>query len=180
MNRPIVIAVISYIFGILFRLYTNCIAFIFMHIILFVFLFLIININNKYFRFIKIHLKIRTIIIILIFLNLGYLYTNVIEEKYEYSYDTLSEIEGYATIVEEPEKKEYNQKVKAKLLKEEIYVYIYVDKNIEINYGDLIYLKGEYLPPDVARNERWKKSSRVRFQIQERNMTRWRAKRKIS
>ena len=124
MNRPIVIAVISYIFGILFRLYTNCIAFIFMHIILFVFLFLIININNKYFRFIKIHLKIRTIIIILIFLNLGYLYTNVMEEKYEYKYATLAEIEGYATILEEPEKKEYNQKVKAKLLKEEIYVYI--------------------------------------------------------
>lgn len=154
MNRPIVIAVISYIFGILFRLYTNCIAFIFMHIILFVFLFLIININNKYFRFIKIHLKIRTIIIILIFLNLGYLYTNVMEEKYEYKYATLAEIEGYATILEEPEKKEYNQKVKAELLKEKIYVYIYIDKNIDINYGDLIYLKGEYLSPDVARNEK--------------------------
>lgn len=153
MNRPIVIAIISYIFGILFRLYTNYIAFIFMHIFFIIFIFFILNIKNKYFRFIKIRLNVKVILIIFIFLNFGYLYTNLLEEQYKDKYSHLSKINDYAIIVQEPEKKENNMKIKVKLLNEKICVYIYVDKKMNIEYGDLIYLKGQYLLPDIARNE---------------------------
>ena len=151
MNRPIVIAIISYMFGILLRLYTNCIVFIFLQVSLIIFFIISLKINNKYFRFIKMKMKIVILIIIFVCLNLGYLYTNVIEDKYESFYNNLKSIESYGIIVDEPKEKGFNKMAKVKLLKENVNVYIYTNKNVK--YGDLIYFSGKYEIPEIARNE---------------------------
>lgn len=151
MNRPIVIAIISYMFGILLRLYTNCIVFIFLQVSLIIFFIISLKINNKYFRFIKMKMKIVILIIIFVCLNFGYLYTNVIEDKYESFYNNLKSIESYGIIVDEPKEKGFNKMAKVKLLKENVNVYIYTNKNVK--YGDLIYFSGKYEIPEIARNE---------------------------
>ncbi len=151
MNRPIVIAIISYMFGILLRLYTNCIVFIFLQVSLIIFFIISLKINNKYFRFIKMKMKIVILIIIFVCLNFGYLYTNVIEDKYESFYNNLKSIESYGIIVDEPKEKVFNKMAKVKLLKENVNVYIYTNKNVK--YGDLIYFSGKYEIPEIARNE---------------------------
>ena len=151
MNRPIVIAIISYMFGILFRLYTNCIVFIFLQVFLIIGIILTLKINNKYFRFIKMKIKTTMLIIIFVCLNFGYLYTDLLEDKYENLYDNLNTIEAYGIIIEEPKEKGYSKMAKVKILKENVNVYIYTNKNVK--YGDLIYLSGEYEIPDISRNE---------------------------
>ena len=151
MNRPIVIAIISYMFGILLRLYTNCIVLIFLKIVLIIIFILSLKINNKYFRFIKMRMKIVVLIIVFVFLNFGYFYTNIIEDKYESFYNNLKSIESYGIIVEEPKEKEYSKMAKVKILEENVSVYIYTNKNVK--YGDLIYFSGKYEIPEIARNE---------------------------
>lgn len=160
MKRPIIIILISYIIGILGGLYTNSIAFFCFTIILAMCLWGIRKINNKYFRFLRRFLKRYTELLILISMTFGFLYTNILEQKYDTIYEAKGEIEEHCIVIAEKEPKEYKDLYKVKIVNSKnsarngTKLYIRVNKKVNIEVGDMLLINGTYLEPDVARNER--------------------------
>lgn len=160
MKRPIIIILISYIIGILGGLYTNSIAFFCFTIILAMCLWDIRKINNKYFRFLRRFLKRYTELLILISMTFGFLYTNILEQKYDTIYEAKGEIEEHCIVIAEKEPKEYKDLYKVKIVNSKnsarngTKLYIRVNKKANIEVGDMLLINGTYLEPDVARNER--------------------------
>ena len=160
MKRPIIIILISYIIGILGGLYTNSIAFFCFTIILAMCLWGIRKINNKYFRFLRRFLKRYTELLILISMTFGFLYTNILEKKYDTIYEAKGEIEEHCIVIAEKEPKEYKDLYKVKIVNSKnsarngTKLYIRVNKKANIEVGDMLLINGTYLEPDVARNER--------------------------
>lgn len=160
MKRPIIIILISYIVGILGGLYTNSIAFFCFTIILAMCLWGIRKINNKYFRFLRRFLKRYTELLILISMTFGFLYTNILEQKYDTIYEAKGEIEEHCIVIAEKEPKEYKDLYKVKIVNSKnsarngTKLYIRVNKKANIEVGDMLLINGTYLEPDVARNER--------------------------
>lgn len=160
MKRPIIIILISYIIGILGGLYTNSIAFFCFTIILAMCLWGIRKINNKYFRFLRRFLKRYTELLILISMTFGFLYTNILEQKYDTIYEAKGEIEEHCIVIAEKEPKEYKDLYKVKIVNSKnsarngTKLYIRVNKKANIEVGDMLLINGTYLEPDVARNER--------------------------
>ena len=160
MKRPIIIILISYIIGILGGLYTNSIAFFCFTIILAMCLWDIRKINNKYFRFLRRFLKRYTELLILISMTFGFLYTNILEQKYDTIYEAKGEIEEHCIVIAEKEPKEYKDLYKVKIVNSKnsarngTKLYIRVNKKANIEGGDMLLINGTYLEPDVARNER--------------------------
>ena len=160
MKRPIIIILISYIIGILGGLYTNSIAFFCFTIILAMCLWGIRKINNKYFRFLRRFLKRYTELLILISMTFGFLYTNILEQKYDTIYEAEGEIEEHCIVIAEKEPKEYKDLYKVKIVNSKnsarngTKLYIRVNKKTNIEVGDMLLINGTYLEPDVARNER--------------------------
>lgn len=160
MKRPIIIILISYIIGILGGLYTNSIAFFCFTIILAMCLWGIRKINNKYFRFLRRFLKRYTELLILISMTFGFLYTNILEQKYDTIYEAKGEIEEHCIVIAEKEPKEYKDLYKVEIVNSKnsarngTKLYIRVNKKANIEVGDMLLINGTYLEPDVARNER--------------------------
>ena len=160
MKRPIIIILISYIIGILGGLYTNSIAFFCFTIILAMCLWGIRKINNKYFRFLRRFLKRYTELLILISMTFGFLYTNILEQKYDTIYEAKGEIEEHCIVIAEKEPKEYKDLYKVKIVNSKnsarngTKLYIRVNKQANIEVGDMLVIDGTYDEPDVARNER--------------------------
>ena len=160
MRRPIIIILSSCSIGILGGLYTNSIAFFCFTIILAMCLWGIRKINNKYFRFLRRFLKRYTELLILISMTFGFLYTNILEQKYDTIYEAKGEIEEHCIVIAEKEPKEYKDLYKVKIVNSKnsarngTKLYIRVNKKANIEVGDMLLINGTYLEPDVARNER--------------------------
>lgn len=160
MKRPIIIILISYIVGILGGLYVNSIAFFCFIMIIEIGFVCIRKINNKYFRFLRRFLKGYTELLILISMTFGFLYTNILEQKYDTIYEAEGEIEEHCIVIAEKEPKEYKDLYKVKIVNSKnsarngTKLYIRVNKKTNIEVGDMLLINGTYLEPDVARNER--------------------------
>lgn len=160
MKRPIIIILISYIIGILGGLYINSIAFFCFILIIAMYLWVIRKINNKYFRFLRRFLKRYTELLILISMTFGFLYTNILEQKYDNIYEAEEEIEEHCIVIAEKEPKEYKDLYKVKVINSKnsarngTKLYIRVNKQANIEVGDMLVIDGTYVEPDVARNER--------------------------
>lgn len=89
---------------------------------------------------------------------LGNIHTNYQTKKYEQTYCLPTNIEEYAIIISEPKETEYKKvydiKVVGNLDNKNKKFILKINKNEKINlkYGDLVKLKGEYEKPSVARN----------------------------
>ena len=157
MKRPIVIILISYIIGILGGLYLKSMAFIFFIAIIII---LIKKINNKYIRFLRRFFQKYTEILILVSVILGYIHTIILENKYDTLYMDNQEISEDCIIIGEKEEKQYNDLYKVKIVNSKYekrngtYMYIRVNKKNNIKYGNLIHITGNYVEPDVDRNEK--------------------------
>ena len=132
MKRPIIIILISYIVGILGGLYVNSIAFFCFIMIIEIGFVCIRKINNKYCRFIRKLLTKYVELLVFISLIFGYVYTNILEYKYDTMYFSEEEIQEYCIVIGGKEEKEYKNLYKVKML----------------------FVKGSYIEPDVDRNER--------------------------
>ncbi len=168
MKRPILIAVIGYIIGIIVGLYFNkSIVLIYIPIIALYFIYKFYNKAKKekfkllsikrYFRYIKIYLNSKVILIVII----SSLVSNTIvifqNKNYERIYNNLSVEENLnltgIIIGEKQEKRYYNKYiVKAKYNNKNFKLYIYTKKDIELNYGDKIAFSGTYTRPEKQRN----------------------------
>lgn len=168
MKRPILIAVIGYIIGIIVGLYYNkSIVLIYILIIAVYFINKFCNKTKKqkfkllsikrYFRYIKIYLNSKVILIIII----SSLISNTIvifqNKNYERIYNNLSVVEKLnltGIIISEKQEKNYYNKymVEAKYDNQNLKFYISTKKYIELKYGDKITFSGTYTKPEVQRN----------------------------
>lgn len=154
-KRPVSIACIGYIIGIIYGLYFKniSIALIFLGVIL-----LLITINRKIKRYIKVLFPKKAIIILILFVTLGACYIVILNNKYNKIYQIQGEIQ-ITGIVEKIEEKDYSNKyiVKIKTInskrKSNIKFILYTNNNQELlQFGDYIKVKGEYSKPDSLRN----------------------------
>lgn len=160
MKRPIIIILISYIVGILGGLYVNSIAFFCFIMIIEIGFVCIRKINNKYCRFIRKLLTKYVELLVFISLIFGYVYTNILEYKYDTMYFSEEEIQEYCIVIGGKEEKEYKNLYKVKIVNSKnkkrngTRLYLRVDKKTDIELGDMLFVKGSYIEPDVDRNER--------------------------
>lgn len=171
-NRPIVVATLGYIIGIIWGLYlkTNI---VFFYALIGIFLMLrkiipktkerkfkFISIQ-KIFRYIKLILDFKSLVIIILFSSISNFIVTSLNNKYEVVYNLPENIEAIAKVVDNGTFKEYKYTYKVKVGKingnsncHEIYFYLDVNSkmNVKLKYGDKIYLTGEYKKPSVATN----------------------------
>lgn len=162
-ERPILIAVIGYMIGILWGLYFNfsvALFYIFIAAIYFILkTFLSKNKWNilsprRYFRYIKIFFNRKSIYLIIIISIISNLIVNFQNEKYENVYKDGEELTLVAIVDSNKEEKEYKDTYKIKTENKDTNLILSVNKNkdIELEYGDKILIKGEFVEPSEARN----------------------------
>ena len=172
-NRPIVVATLGYIIGIIWGLYFK------MNIVLIYALILIITIVankikynkpkgkfkfisiQKILRYIKLILDLKSIIIIIIFSTISNFILIQLNSKYENLYSNIEAVTVTGKIVNNGTYKEYKTTYKLKVEKvngknqfKGTNLYIDVNKNVKQNlkYGDYISLQGIYQNPSIASN----------------------------
>ena len=162
-ERPILIAVIGYMIGILWGLYFNfsvALFYIFIAAIYFILkTFLLKNKWNilsprRYFRYIKIFFNRKSIYLIIIISIVSNLIVNFQNEKYENVYNDGEELTLIAIVDSNKEEKEYKDtyKIKTEYKDTNLILSVNKNKNIELEYGDKILIKGEFVEPSESRN----------------------------
>lgn len=162
-ERPILIAVIGYIIGILWGLYFN-----FSVVLLYIFIaaiyFILKNFWSKskwnilsprrYFRYIKIFFNRKSIYLIVIISIISNLIVDFQNEKYENVYKDGEELTLVAIVDSNKEEKEYKDtyKIKTEYKDTNLILSVNRNKNIELEYGDKVLIKGEFVEPSEARN----------------------------
>ena len=168
MKRPIVVVIIGYIIGIIVGLY--------LHISIIPFCILIIATNiiykkiptnknkklrlfsiKRYFRYVKIFINSKVIMLIIISSIISNILILEQNQKYENVYNELSnkkDVTLIGVIISNKEEKQYynKYKIETKFKNKNYRFYIMTDKKINIEYGDKIKLKGEYIKPEKQRN----------------------------
>ncbi|MCI8618229.1 MAG: DNA internalization-related competence protein ComEC/Rec2 [Clostridia bacterium] len=167
MKRPILIATIGYIIGIIVGLYFNKSIVLFYIPIIAIYLLRSKKIKDvkklklfsikRYIRYLKIYLNSKVIILLI----LSSIISNSIvisrNKEYEKIYNNLSKEENIdlkAIITSNVEEKEYynKYKIETKYNNKKISLYIMVNKNIKLKYGQEIKISGTYIRPEVQRN----------------------------
>ena len=164
MNRPIFIIVIGYIIGIIWGLYfkTSIVSFY----ILLLAIYIIINLPYKkkkfklfsikrYFRYIKLILKFNIILTIIISSVISNMIIKYQNNKYENLYKDVQNLESTAVVVSNKQEKDYYDRYKIKICEgkyKNTNLYLAVDKEKQLEYGDKILISGEFQEPQSARN----------------------------
>ena len=176
-NRPIVVATLGYIIGIIWGLYFK-INIVFFYALISIFLVLLKFLKSliknkkvkrkfkfitiqKIFRYIKLILDFKSLIVIIVFSIISNFIVIYFNNKYENLYSSLELVNIIGKIVDNGTDKEYKTtyKIKVEKLNEDTkfkgtYLYLDISKNlgINLNYGDYINLNGEYKIPNKATN----------------------------
>lgn len=151
MKRPLCIASVFYIIGILIGLYIN------INIALLIFLSLSII------AIVYILTKIKVTAVYFIILIIGFIQITVINNNYEKGYNLVKEPmqKVKAEIISEPEEKEYKTVYKISILEVENsqelintkwILNVKKSKNMQYKYGDVIYVIAKFNRPENARN----------------------------
>ena len=162
MKRPILIVTIGYIIGIIWGLYTNfSIALLYIPIVIVSILFKKVYKSKRsfkllsikrYSRYLKLILKKQTIFLIIISSIISNSIVIFQNKKYENLYKSVKEIKAIAIVCGNKEEKEYKDVYEIKL-KNNTKLYLQFRKGkYNLNYGDKIYITGEYIAPSVQRN----------------------------
>lgn len=181
MKRPILIATIGYIIGIIVGLYFNKSIVLFYIPIIAMYLYnrkyyetlscstqsknkkikrvkkLKLFSTKRYIRYIKIYLNSKVIILLIFSSIISNSITIIQNKKYEKIYNMLSKeeiVDIEATITSNADEKEYynKYKIETKYNKHKISLYIMTNKNIKLEYGQQIKLSGTYIKPEIQRN----------------------------
>ena len=168
MKRPILVAIIGYIIGIIVGLYLQISVVPFYIAIIAIYEFykkffihqkLKQKLNlfsiKRYFRYIKIFINSKIIIVLIIVSTISNTVVLIQNKKYEKIYEELSQkkkITLTGIIISNKEEKQYYNKYKIKIQNQNLRFYIIVDKNIKLEYGDKIKIVGEYKRPEKQRN----------------------------
>ena len=177
-NRPIVVATLGYIIGIIWGLYlkVNIVSFYALTSIFLVLHKYFKDIKNKkvkrkfkfisirkIFRYIKLILDFKSLILIIIFSSISNFIVINLNSKYEKVYASLDSVNITCKIVDNGTNKEYKTTYKIKLEKlngdnryKGIYLYLDVASKLglRLKYGDYINVLGSYKEPSKASNYR--------------------------
>lgn len=151
LKRPILIATIGYIIGIIWELYfkISIVPFFIINLIIYVIF------NKKIIKYKQI------IILILIFFISSNTQIKQLNKKYDTLYNNLEEVKIVGTIVSGPQEKEYKTVYKIKvetINRDKKYKNTYLFLNVknsskqEIKYGDKITFNGTFTKPQTKRN----------------------------
>lgn len=168
MKRPILIILLGYILGIIVGLYFN-ISIVPVYFIVINILFIYKKLKKKekrslkllsikrYFRYLKIYLNSNTIIAIIIISIISNTITIYLNQKYNNIQEKLEkhkDVSYKGIIISNKEEKDYNNKymIKTQDNKRNIKFYITTSKEMELEYGDIIYFSGTYIKPEEQRN----------------------------
>ena len=160
MNRPIFIVVIGYIIGIIWGLYFKISIVPFYILLMAIYIIIRLSYSKKkfkifsikrYFRYIKLIFKINIILTIIISSFISNIIIKFQENNYGSLFEDEQELELTAVVVSNKQEKDYYNRYKIKTSTNEN-LYIYIDKNQELEYGDKIQIKGEFQEPQTARN----------------------------
>lgn len=153
MKRPILIAALGYIIGIVCGLSFKVVL-IFCSII--AICMLIVEKNKNILRIIKLVINKKVTILLLIFIIAGFIHIKFLEYDYEKIYISLENVNIVGTIVSSKKEKQYineykieTEKINNIKLKKK---FILLTKNKEIEYGNKIKLEGTYIKPSKSRN----------------------------
>ena len=172
MKRPILVAIIGYIIGIIMGLYCKS-SIVFLYILI----FLIIAITKKikkqfkhnkkfkffsisrYLRYLKLIFNKKIIIIIFLFSVISNFIIILKNQKFETLYNNIQDVKAIGIIVSSKEEKDYKDVYKMKVISvnnlskfRDTYLYIKVNKKINLDYGDKINIQGEFEKPSTQRN----------------------------
>ena len=158
MQRPILIATLGLLTGIIGGLYfQNIVPFIFLVLIFFIYYIKKLKKKNSFFKIVDLLIKKKVFLFFFIAFLIGNLYFLYYHHRYEAVYQHFSEQVITATIVSQPKETEYQKtyKIKLKGYYPPIYFLLRVSKNkkINLNYGDQVKIEGEYEIPEESRNE---------------------------
>ncbi len=93
--------------------------------------------------------------IFIICIVLASLYTTIKNKEYENKNNQMKEKTEYiGIIISNPIPKEYYTQYTLKIKKTNIKVYLQITGKQNLEYGDKISIKGEYIEPDTARNDK--------------------------
>lgn len=173
MKRPILIALLGYIIGIIWGLYLK-ISIVFLHIITVIIIYLLLQIINKTYNKMSIRLKnsariIKTILVskdtkkVLIIIFIATLISSTIIKYYNKQYETKYKNTGKAiytaTVLEEKKEKKYYlqykiqiEKVNNKNVKQYKLLLRIKNKKQKLGIGSKIQFEGEYSKPQEQRN----------------------------
>lgn len=170
-QRPILIAVIGYIIGILVGLYLQksivpfyvLIAVILYLYKIFTRKFFTRKINEfklisikRYFRYIKLNFNSKVVLIIIISSIISNAIVIFQNNNYREIYSKLEENETLkieATVVSSKESKKYYDRYTIETLYKKQKIKLYLNtKNINLEYGDKVQITGKYIKPEVQRN----------------------------
>ena len=153
MKRPILIAALGYIIGIVWGLSFKVVL-IFCSII--AICMLIVEKNKNILRIIKLVINKKVTILLLIFIIAGFIHIKFLKYDYEKIYISLENVNIVGTIVSSKKEKQYineykieTEKINNIKLKKK---FILLTKNKEIEYGNKIKLEGTYIKPSKSRN----------------------------
>lgn len=152
MKRPILIATLGLIIGIMGGLY-----FLDMVLLSLFFSTLLIISNKKVKRIIKIFATRRVIILFVICVSMGSIYIRCLEKEFESIYTSLSNVNIVGTIISDKQEKQYNniyviqvEKINGKVVNNKKFLLSSKYSNLE--YGDKVKINGEYIKPSEKRN----------------------------
>lgn len=164
-QRPILVAVIGYIIGILWGLYFRfsiVLSYILMLATYYVYKNFKIHKKHKfkllsckrYSRYIKLIIDSKVIFILIIFSIISNSIILFQNNQYENSYQDEEKIQIIGIIVSQKIEKQYYNLYQVKVLdSKKLNLYIQVNKNVkELEYGDKVKLQGEYRKPSEKRN----------------------------
>ena len=167
MKRPIFVATIGYIIGIIVGLYfKNSIVLLYLPLVAIYFILNKIIKHKKkfklfsfkrYYRYIKIFLSKNVIILIIIISIISNSIVLIKNAFYKNIYNTFSSKESISLtgiVVSNKIEGKYTNKyiVKAKFKNHRIKLYIIVDKKADLQYGEKIEFVGKYIMPEKRRN----------------------------
>ncbi len=164
-QRPILVAVIGYIIGILWGLYfKSSIVFSYILMLAIYYIYKHFKIHKKhkfrllsckrYSRYIKLVIDSKVIFILIIFSIISNSIILFQNNQYENSYQDEERIQIIGIIVSQKIEKQYYNLYQVKVLdSKKLNLYIQVNKNVkELEYGDKVKLQGEYRKPSEQRN----------------------------
>ena len=162
-KRPFLVVVIGYILGILWGLYLkNSIILFYIPIIAICLFYQVIRkkkssfklfSTRRYFRYFKLIFPIKIISIFMISSIISNLIVLVFNQKYENISQDGEKIQKVVVVVGRKEEKQY--KVSYQVKWDGFYAYLYLDKkkDIELDIGDKVEVRGTFQKSEIARNE---------------------------
>lgn len=159
-KRPLVVAAIGYIIGIILGLYlkTNMALLYFIIAVIAIYFLMTprkvkkLNIYSprRYIRYFKILITKSTLFLFMIFLFISYLIIQIKEKEYADVYEMEGNVKVQGIIVSEKIKKDYYSRYIIKV--ENLKFYLQVDENENLEYGDYVEVNAEYVKPEPQEN----------------------------